>query len=90
MRTILALACRLALACLLVATLSLGAGCGGATTTQLLHRASLDLRCPRDRLHVSGIDHRSRGVRGCGQRSVYVEQCNAQGCTWVLQSKHLD
>ena len=89
MRTILALAGRLALPCLAVAALFLGAGCG-ATTAQLKHRASLDLKCPRDKLHVSGIDHRSRGVRGCGQHGVYIEQCNQRGCDWILQSKHLD
>ena len=41
---------------------------------------------------MTQIDDRTMGVRGCGQRAVYVESCNgpkggmATECTWVLNS----
>ena len=77
------------LPCIAVAALFLGAGCG-ATTQSLRHRASSDMRCPPDRLHVMALEHGSKEVRGCGQRAVYLEHCDQQGCAWVLRSKHLD
>ena len=75
------------LVCIAVAAVLAGAGCGGAVA-QLKHRASLDLRCPADRLQVLAIDSRSKAVRGCGQRGVFVEHCGQQGSDWVLQSTH--
>ena len=61
------------------------AGCG-ATEEQLRARAAFDLSCGQDQLTIVQIDDRTSGVRGCGQRATYVEQCArpSEDCTWVL------
>jgi hypothetical protein len=65
----------------------------GASLEQLQARAAFDLNCPQDKLQVTEIDDRTRGVRGCGQQVTYVESCQAiggygqkMGCTWVLNT----
>jgi hypothetical protein len=64
-----------------------------ATTAQLRTRASFDLDCAEKELEVVELDPRTRGVRGCGRRATYVEQCKAcangyQGCecTWLMNT----
>ncbi len=66
-------------------------GCG-ADEQQLRARAAFDLSCPENQIRVQEIDGRTVGVRGCGQKAVYIESCNApvghmgRDCTWVLNS----
>src|SRR5688572_16495703 len=66
--------------------------CGGATNEQLKARTAFDLNCPQDKIQITEIDVRTRGVTGCGKRVVYVESCDAPResaaatCTWVLNS----
>lgn len=65
-------------------------GCG-ATVGQLKARAAFDLDCPESQLTIVAIDDRTRGVRGCGSKAVYVETCRMLNnaptdCTWVLNS----
>ncbi len=66
---------------------------GRATTAQIQKRASFDLDCSVNKLTVVKLDDRTRGVRGCGKRATYVEECKACAngyqaceCTWVLNS----
>jgi hypothetical protein len=64
----------------------------GATEEQLRSRSAIDLNCPQTQIQMTQIDERTMGVRGCGQRAVYVESCDgpkggmATECTWVLNS----
>ena len=68
----------------LAALLALGiAGCI-PSESQLKVRAGYDFDCPADAIHLTVIDFRTRGVRGCGQRGTYVQSCQAGDCTWVL------
>jgi hypothetical protein len=75
--------------CLLALALLLIAACG-ATSQQLVRRASFDLNCPQEQISVHQIDRRTRGARGCGQRAVYIQSCQGGGtaaaCTWVLNA----
>lgn len=71
-----------------------GSACAmNATASQLVKRASFDLDCAEKELEVVELDPRTRGVRGCGRRATYVEQCKAcangyQGCecTWLMNT----
>jgi hypothetical protein len=69
-----------------------GLDAGEASRDQLLSRASFDLDCPRSQIRTFTIDDRTAGVRGCGQRATYVEQCDhdrfgsPMDCTWVLNA----
>lgn len=83
------------LLCSLLAFAVLACGCaaGRASDPQLLKRAAFDLDCAEGSLEIVALDPRTRGVRGCGQRATYVEQCKpcANGylgceCTWVLNT----
>jgi hypothetical protein len=66
--------------------LLLAVGCG-ASQEQLVDRASLDLRCPRDQLQVKQVDQRTQAVRGCGHQVAYIESCDTHNvCTWILNS----
>jgi hypothetical protein len=62
----------------------------GASSEQLVRRASFDLDCAPERIRVHEIDRRTRGVQGCGKRAVYLHSCqhgtSAHECTWVLNS----
>ena len=62
------------------------AGCSMATMhgDTLRTRASFDMQCPREQLHVTEIDGTTAGVEGCGQRGTYIY--NRPGDTWVLNS----
>ncbi len=75
--------------------LGLSACSSGATHQQLRDRAAFDFDCPDEQLEVHEIDDRTIGVRGCGSRATYVEDCEtceAMGnfsrcnCTWVLNT----
>ena len=66
---------------------------GTATQQTLLTRAAFDLDCAPEALEVVVLDDKSRGVVGCGYRSVYVEVCENQQdlvlrkCTWTANTK---
>lgn len=73
--------------------ITLSACAMSATTSQLVKRASFDLDCAEEELEVVELDPRTRGVRGCGRRATYVEQCKPcangyQGCecTWLMNT----
>lgn len=73
------------------------AGCAttGATSRlsqedrQLMKRAAFDLDCAEP-MHITRIDAKTRGVRGCGRRATYVQLCDAPGisfavhCAWLM------
>lgn len=66
------------------------AGCG-ATIEQLKSRASYDMNCPEEELVVINIDHRTKGIRGCGKKSTYLENCEhmariRSSCAWKLDT----
>jgi|GEM_PF-3882418 len=65
-----------------------------ASMSSLRSRAAFDLKCNENDLHIVDLDSRTKGVSGCGARSVYVEDCqrtwaNTSSCTWVLNSSEL-
>jgi hypothetical protein len=61
-------------------------GCG-ATIPQLRTRASVDMSCTAESLHVQPLDDATQIVSGCGKRAVYVELFNnARAPTWLLNS----
>jgi hypothetical protein len=63
------------------------AACATSTPRdELLRRASFDLRCTKDELHVTKISDDTRGVRGCGKQATYIRHCKPPGfeCTWIL------
>lgn len=66
-------------------------GPGPNTNIALQNRASFDLGCPKDQLTIVDIDDRTRGVSGCGKKSVYLYVCQTAGapssCTWVLNGE---
>jgi hypothetical protein len=75
-----------------IGILSLAAvGCG-ASNEQLRSRAAFDLMCPSDRLAVVDIDHRAKGVSGCGSFATYVRTCrpltsdspSRHECSWAM------
>jgi hypothetical protein len=76
-----------------LAALTLMAACGGASAEQLRARAAFDLNCPDGEIAIVHIDDRTEGVRGCGQRVTYVENCawadgygGKHDCTWILNT----
>jgi hypothetical protein len=71
------------------------AATGDSTLSQLRARAAFDMDCPKSQITTVTIDDRTRGVRGCGQRATYVQQCEPitwngttidEKCTWVLNN----
>ncbi|MCC7381175.1 MAG: hypothetical protein IT384_05060 [Deltaproteobacteria bacterium] len=68
----------------------LGVSCAHATREQLARRASFDLDCAESQLEMVEIDSRTMGVRGCGKKAVYVEDCRqgamAQGTAGQMQA----
>ncbi len=82
------------LALIAVAAAALGsstAGCATvqrATAEQLQYRATFDLGCPGGQLWLYHIDSRTKAVAGCGQRLVYLEQCDALAgaCSWTIDT----
>lgn len=65
--------------------LGLALACGGCASqvdrrTALTRRASIDLRCPPDRITV---DARSGQADGCRRHAVYRVICEP-GCGWIL------
>lgn len=68
----------------------LGVGCAHATREQLARRASFDLDCAEGQLEMVEIDSRTVGVRGCGRKAVYIEDCRqgamAQGTAQQMQA----
>jgi hypothetical protein len=70
----------------LLATVIATPGC--ATEASLIKRASFDLDCPESKITVQRLDSRTSGVRGCGQRAVYVESCvSPRPCTWIQNTQ---
>lgn len=70
------------------------AGCATvqrATVEQLQYRATFDLGCPGGQLWLYHIDSRTKAVTGCGQRLVYLEQCDslAGACSWKIDTPAL-
>jgi len=54
-----------------------------------MRRASLDFACePESLSSYPTVDYRTRLVRGCGQRAIYIWTCDsvsrASSCTWLL------
>lgn len=79
---------RSALLILAAVVLIVGAGCG-ASSGALVQRASFDLNCPPAQIQVVELSGGTRGVRGCGQQTTYVEECaqrswtgERHGCDW--------
>ena len=78
---------RSGLATLIAAVVLFGAGCrhGLTPNERLLNRASFDFNCAQGELDLTEIDHKTRGVRGCGRQATYVEVCDARmKCTWIM------
>ncbi|MBW2456302.1 MAG: hypothetical protein JRI68_17415 [Deltaproteobacteria bacterium] len=70
------------------------AGCATvqrATLEHLQYRATFDLGCPGGQLWLYHIDSRTKAVAGCGQRLVYLEQCDsvAGACSWKIDTPML-
>jgi hypothetical protein len=82
------------LGAIVIAAAACALGCSGANATgdQLGRRAAFDLACGEANLEIVPIDERTRGVRGCGKKATYVENCDGAAvdlygeCTWVLNS----
>lgn len=74
---------------LLFALLTSCGGSGG-TRAELVNRASFEMSCPREQLHVYVLGDDTRGVEGCGRRATYIRSCKGGGameeCVWVLNS----
>jgi hypothetical protein len=53
-------------------------------------RASFEIDCPKSEVKAFWIDDKTIGVKGCGQKLVYVQACRGQGiteeCQWILNS----
>jgi len=78
----------------LLALAALATGCATAqraTLEQLRYRATFDLGCPGGQLWLYHIDSRTKAVRGCGQRLVYLEHCDtvAGACSWKIDTPAL-
>jgi len=82
---------------LMLGALRSAAGCGTTGSTsrlsqedrQLIKRAAFDLNYGEP-MHITRIDAKTRGVRGCGRRATYVQLCDAPGvsfavrCAWLM------
>ena len=56
---------------------------------QLTARASFDMSCPQQRLTVTDLGERTKGVSGCGKRATYVFHQigeDANHGDWVMNS----
>ena len=68
-----------------------GVAACGATDDQLRARAAFDLDCAQSKLTLVEIDERTQGVKGCGQKVTYVQNCQpgvmgVRECTWILNT----
>jgi len=75
---------------LLCSSLFLASACGpegpDPDISAVKRRATFELDCDKKEVKAFWIDDNTIGVRGCGQRLVYVQVCNGLECKWVLNS----
>lgn len=50
-------------------------GCSGNNQVLLKKQASLELKCPQNKLQLKTIAERTVGITGCKHRAVYLEEC---------------
>jgi hypothetical protein len=73
--------------------LSVFGACGGDNLEALRSRSAFDLKCSESSIHIRNLDEEAKtfGVTGCGQRAVYVWDCNQNDdCKFVLNSPITD